>query len=156
MADSRHPYGIIDPSKIPETADRILDEFFQITKKLEIRACLAYGTCLGFVRDKKYIIGDNDLDVIAVCDPKQKNMLSQSLQKAGFAKGRTFPANNHFPKDKILLDIWFRESKGFYFKFGNVKYKGKVYSIPHPVGDYLTACYTVWKTKANIHGRGHV
>lgn len=146
-----HPYGIIDPSKIPEIADKILDEFFQITEQLKIKACLAFGLCLGFVRDGEYLEGDNDLDVIAVCDKEDRDKLVSLLERSEFNQGRTFRHkgydNTHFHKNKILVDIHFREVEGSYSNFESVQYKKKTYFVPYPVEKYLSLCYSNWKIK---------
>lgn len=150
MSRKKYPYGIVGPSTILEIADRILDEFFEITEQLGIKACLAAGLCLGFVRDGGYIDGDNDLDVVAVCVGDERERLVKTLKERGFNAGRSFPSphnNAHFHKDRILIDIFFREAKGFYLKFENVQYKGKPYPIPAPVAKYLSACYSNWKIK---------
>ena len=150
MSRKKHPYGIVDPSIIPETADKILDDFFQITEQLKIRSCLAAGLCLGFVRDGGYIDGDNDLDVVAICVGDKKDKLINTLKEHNFSLGRSFPPphnNAHFHKDKILIDIFFREAKRFYSEFESVQYKGKLYPIPSPIGEYLSTCYTNWKIK---------
>ena len=143
------PYGVVAPSAIPDIADRILDEYFQIMKNLKIRTCLSYGLCLGFVRDGKYIDGDNDLDLVAVINNDSRDILVKAMTENGFNEGKTFgtePIRNiHFYKDKILVDVFFRRPGKFYVRFDEVKYKGKTYPIPHPIEDYLSACYTNWK-----------
>ena len=146
----QYPYGILEPADIPEIADRILGKFFQIAKQSKIRACLAYGLCLGFVRDGTYIEGDNDLDIIVVNNGEEKSKLIDAFEKNGFTQGRSFspPYNNtHFHKDRILVDIYFRELKKFYSNFDSVQYKGKAYPTPSPIEEYLSACYTNWKIK---------
>ncbi len=148
----QYPYGILEPSGIPEIADGILDEFFQITEQLKVRACLAYGLCLGFVRDGAYIEGDNDLDVVVVSNGEGKIKLMNALKKNGFTQERSFspPYNNtHFHKDRILVDIYFRELKRFYSNLDSVLYKGKAYPTPDPIKEYLTACYGIWEIKEN-------
>lgn len=150
MSRKKHPYGIIDPSIIPETADKILDEFFQIAKQLKIRTCLAAGLCLGFVRGGGYIDRDNDLDVVAICSGNKRDKLINSLKEHGFSSGRSFspPHNNaHFHKNRILVDIFFRKEKRFYFRFESIQYKGKSYFIPSPIKEYLSICYSNWKVK---------
>ena len=143
-----YPYGILEPAKIPEIADGILDEFFQIAGQVKIRAFLVFGLCLGFVRDGGYIEGDNDLDVGVICSEESKDRLINSLKENGFNQGKSCRHNNtHFYKNKILVDIYFRESGEFYSKFDSVQYKGKQYPTPSPIEGYLSACYSNWKIK---------
>lgn len=143
-----HPYGIIDPFLQVDVTDNILDEVFQITEQLKIKACLACGVCLGFIRDGMYIEGDNDLDVITICNDEKKHILIDSLKKNGFNQGRSYPSHNtHFYKNKVLVDIFFFKATGFYSHFDSVQYKGKLYPIPSPVEKYLSACYFNWKVK---------
>ncbi len=151
------PYGVIEPSKAVETADKVLNVYFAITKKLKIRSCIAYGICLGFIRDGGYIPGDNDLDVIAFTETGAYSVdLIEALKRYGFKKGQAFsqPANNiHFYRDEILLDVFFRQPTGLYAKLGRVKYKDKVYLAPSPVNAYLSSCYDNWGVKANQDGK---
>ncbi|GAF83446.1 unnamed protein product, partial [marine sediment metagenome] len=63
MGDKWHPYGNIDPFKIPEMADKLLNEYWDIAESLGIQSFLCFGTCLGFVRDGGHMIGDNDIDI---------------------------------------------------------------------------------------------
>ncbi len=150
MSRKKHPYGIIDPSIIPEIADKVLDEFLRITEQLKIRACLAAGLCLGFVRDGGYIDGDNDLDVIAICTGDERDKLTGILMEYDFVPGRSFPSphnNAHFHKNRILVDVFFRKEKRFYFRFESIRYKEKLYPVPSPVEEYLNICYTNWKVR---------
>jgi len=144
----RHPYGIIDPCLQVDAVDNILDEVFQITERLKIKACLVFGLCLGFVREGRYLENDNDLDVGVICNGKNKKILISSLKKNGFNQGRSYRYNNiHFYKNKVLVDIFFLEARGFYSKFDSVQYKGKRYPVPHPTKEFLSACYSNWKIK---------
>ena len=146
----KQPYGTVSPALHPAVADSVLDEFFQIIKQLKMVAVLEYGLCLGFVRDGKYIEGDNDLDVGVVCSDSKKRKLITRLEEQGFIRGRSFyQSNTHFYKNKILVDVHFRTSDyGFYTKLENVSYKGKEYPVPSPVGAYLTIRYSNWQIKA--------
>ena len=144
------PYGIKGPSTIPAVADTILDEFIGIAKELRLPVYLAFGLCLGFVRDKGYIVGDNDLDVAVVTPtggftPDMGDM----LKKHGFTRKQAYPPpsnNTHFIKNNILLDIYSRNNGGFYIAGSTVEYKKRVYPVPHPVEAYLTNVYDTWKT----------
>ncbi len=144
----KHPYGIIDPFLQVNIADSILDEIFQITGQLKIKTCLVFGLCLGFIRDGGYIEGDNDLDIGVICDEEKKNILINSFKKNGFNQERSCRNNNiHFYKNKVLVDIFFLEAKGFYSDFDSVQYKGKAYPVPCPVKEFLNACYSNWRIK---------
>ena len=150
------PYGIKAPQTIPKVADMILDEYFEVMGELDIRGCLAYGLCLGFVRDGGYIKGDNDLDVVVLLDDKAtRDKLHVALSTRGYLMGGQFPPpdnNSHYVRDNILLDIFIRKPEGLYKEFGSVTYKGKEYPVPHPVEDYLAACYKDWTTKLEEQG----
>lgn len=140
-----HPYRNIDPFKIPETADKLLNEYWNIAEALEIKTFLYLGTCLGFVRDGGYIIADNDID-IGILGGIGK--LTAKLIENGFVKKAIGPTNMHFLKYGILLDIYFGfPDQRFFQSFDKVTYKGKTYNVPHPVEEYLKARYGDWKTK---------
>lgn len=151
------PYGTKEPSTIPKAADEVLGEFFQIVKELKVRACLAFGLCLGFVRDKDYIPGDNDLDLVML---GKTGMLTPDIAKVfrkhGFTRktGYPPPSNNvHFIKKNILLDIYFRQTGEYYKRLGLVKRNGIIYPIPYPTDEYLTKCYGDWRKKGTISAR---
>lgn len=144
MAKQR-PYGTQEPAKIPDVADKVLNEFFSVAKSLKLSTCLVFGLCLGFVRDGKYIPGDNDLDVAIVTAANVLPALSGVLIKMGFKRGRMYHKNVHFYRDNTLLDIYIRKPHGFYVQFDKIAYKGKDYAIPHPVEDYLERVYANWK-----------
>jgi len=138
-----HPYGNIDPFKIPDTADKLLNEYWDIAEALEIKTFLCLGSCLGFARGDIYIIGDNDIDVGILSGLEE---LTAELVKNGFINRRTYGMNRHFLKYGILLDIYFKySSQNFFQSFDKVNYKGRDYNVPHPVEDYLKARYGDWK-----------
>lgn len=133
-----------------EVADNILNEIFLITKQLEIKTLLSLGTCLGFVRDGGYIEGDWDLDLIVIYKWEERDFLIDALKANDFALMRikTDRKHIHLKKNRTAVDIWFRAgSEKFYSSFDSVVYKGKKYPVPHPVEEYLAACYTNWKVK---------
>ena len=142
-------FRTIDPFLQVENADKILDEVFQIAGEQKMNPFLLWGLCLGFVRDGGYIKGDNDLDIGVVCNGKrERQALAAILRKNGFTHGTPNRLHNiHFRKNKVLVDIYFLEAEGFYSSFDSVKYKGKIYSVPRPIEDFLTASYSNWKIK---------
>lgn len=141
------PYDTVGPAAAVNEADKILNEYFQITGKLGIRACLIYGLCLGFVRDGAYLAVDNDLDVAAIVNEEEWIALTQTMIRNGYEQKDVFPLDQHthFVKNRILIDIYWRKAKGFYAQFETVRYKGKMYSVPYPIDKYLTAVYSNWR-----------
>ena len=141
-----HPYGNIDPFKIPEIADKLLNEYWDIAEALGIKTFLYLGTCLGFVRDGGYIMGDNDIDVGILGEIGE---LAIRLTENGFAKKRIWPDRNyHFLKYGVLLDVYFGfPDRRFFQSFDKVMHKGRAYNVPYPVEDYLKAKYGDWKTE---------
>ncbi len=144
-----HPYGNTDPFKVPEFADNLLNEYWDIAEALKIETCLIYGTCLGFVRGDGWIIGDNDIDVFILGDIFK---LTSELVKNGFSCRVTGhePPNAHFLKYNILFDIFFDHPpfEEFLKSFDEIEYKGRIYNVPHPVEEYLVRAYGDWKTPA--------
>jgi len=154
MIDKQFPYGVTSPASIPETADRVLDEYFEITARLGIRAAIILGVCCALYRDGEYFPGDNDIDVVAIVgDDLDRKYLIKKLIAAGFLMGRTYRTNNtHFVKDGILLDVFWRTGREpFYREFGSVPYKTTAYPIPSPIDEYLTACYGDWRISNPDH-----
>lgn len=148
MKKGWHLYGNIDPFKIPDIADKVLNEYWDIADTLKIKTFLFEGTCLGFVRDGGYIFADNDIDV-GILGGKIEE-ITVELVKAGFEHKRDWCENNrHFVKYDILLDVyyifypWERE---LLQPFDSVTYKDRVYNVPHPVEEYLKQNYGDWKT----------
>jgi len=147
MKHSRHPYGNTNPCLVPKVADKVLNEYCDITENLEIETFLCFGTCLGFKRDGGYIMGDNDIDV-GIMDGIEK--LQVRLIKNGFVIKRRGRWRWHFLKHKILLDVWSDAPGKFrhYFQsFDKITHRGRVYNVPHPVEEYLKAIYGDWKTR---------
>lgn len=148
MKKGWHLYGNIDPFKIPDTADKVLNEYWDIADALKIETFLFEGTCLGFVRDGGYIIADNDIDVGILGSLEE---LTARLVKDGFEhKTDWCEKHRHFLKYSILLDVsyplhpWQLE---LLHSFDKVTYKGRAYNVPHPVEDYLKQNYGDWRIK---------
>lgn len=138
-----HPYGNVDPFANPESADKLLTEYFAIAERLNIQTFLYYGTVLGFVRDGGYIEADNDIDVGILSGLPE---LTAALVNSGFIHVVTVEKNSHFLKYGILLDIYFIfSSHSFLQSFDQVVYKGRSYNVPHPVHEYLKSRYGDWR-----------
>lgn len=150
---NNYPYETINPSSQPEVADEVLNEIFLITAQLEIKVFLAFGTCLGFVRDGGYIEGDNDLDIGIIGGRRERGLLINSLKRNGFYWGERVRhyhfVHDHLIKNKILTDFYLFYPGRFYFQFDYVQYKIRGYPIPHPVKKYLSICYSNWKIQEN-------
>jgi hypothetical protein len=147
---SLHDY--IAPHLQITVADKVLKEVFLITKYVGLKAFLVFGTCLGFVRDKRYIKGNHALDIGVICEWKEKDVLKNALKMNSFILKKSKPHSGHivYGKKKVLIDLWFyTESEKFYSKFDYVTYKRKKYPVPHPVEKYLSACYSNWEIKEN-------
>lgn len=127
-------------------ADKILKEWDEICKDLNIPHFLYLGTCLGFYRDGGYIKNDEDIDVGILGGEKNVEKLAEKLIQHGFTTEDEYK-NKHWYKNGIMLDIWsyFAEFQDFLESFDEVRYKGRVYNIPHPVEEYLEKEYGNWK-----------
>ena len=144
--DKWHPYGNLDPFVLPAAADRALDEFFLISKQVDVFSFLLYGTCLGLYRDGGYIEGDQDLDVGSIGDVPS---LVRDPLKAGFRMIALVATNVHFLKYGIILDLWFSFPSVEYFQSPDkFMYKNKSYNFPSPLEDFLASEYGDWKTKS--------
>lgn len=142
----------VAPFKQIEVTDNILDEVILIMKQLKIRTFLAFGTCLGFVRDGGYIEGDRDVDLGIIYSWEERKSLVKVFMANNFIVRRISGKyrNVHFLKNKVWIDIFFfPEDREFYSKFDYVRYKNKEYPVPHPVEEYLSRCYSNWRTKEN-------
>lgn len=138
-----------------EKADKILHEFGDVCASLDIDFCVVFGTCLGFYRDKGYIIGDHDLDVMPMCSDKKFIELIKTLQQRGYVwrlgvSGMRW--YGHAFKNDILLDIWrehndllgrldLKRLQTFFRSLDIIEYNGRTYKIPGPVVKYLEFLY---------------
>lgn len=138
-----------------EKADRILHEFGDVCKLLGIDFYVVFGTCLGFYRDKGYIDGDKDLDLMPVCSDAKFVNLIHTLQLRGYVwrlgvSGMRF--YGHAFKNDILLDIWrehndllgrldLKRLQTFYRSHETVEYNGRTYWTPTPIVGYLEFLY---------------
>jgi len=135
-----------NPCDVKETADKILDEFVAIAELLHIQYFLAFGTCLGMVRDGGYIQGDGDIDVGVFCTELELKKLTRTLVRYGFKVYQDHSVNRHFHKNQVCLDVWYKwHTQPFPRKLGKIVYNNKTYSLPYHRDEYLTTCYGNWR-----------
>lgn len=126
-------------SDAKERADKVLEEWDDICKELNVDHFLILGTCLGFVRDKGYIKEDHDIDVGV--RPENFSAVSRQLVARGFILVDNLGYGAHFWKDHIWLDVLTSTGNKFLTAFDKVSYNGRIYDIPHPVEQYLEFQY---------------
>ena len=142
------------PSDYKKDADKALFEFDDIAKKTEIQYFLIAGTCLGFVRDKGYIKGDNDIDIGIKCSGEKREEFFRELEKSGFIKNGVPCArpgiNIHFLKNKILVDVFFagkNVENPYADSFRKIPYNNREFNVFKKTEEYLTHVYGNWKIK---------
>lgn len=142
------------PSTAKQDADKVLFEFDDIARKMGILYFLVAGTCLGFVRDKGYIKGDNDIDIGIKCGGEKREEFFTELQKSGFIKDGVPCArlgiNRHFLKNKILIDVFFAGKNienPYAGSFRKIVYNGRAFDIFAKAEEYLAHIYGNWKIK---------
>lgn len=139
---------MVHPCDAKEVADAVLEEWDDVCKEMGIKHMLILGTCLGMVRDKGYIKGDNDIDVWI----EQKNIekLKTLMRKRNYKLGKHWGTNQHFRKEGVLLDVWW--DSDFPNPLDEITYNGRVYNVPHPIEEYLKKCYGDWKIPSKRKG----
>jgi len=147
----------INPYSAAHLADKMLEEFDDICRELDIPYCLVFGTCLGFYRDDSYISSDNDIDVKAIYINHDSSPLQQALIVHGFSpSGAPHFEDKHYRKHGILLEVTELRRDGpvyiidayipsvddFRFtSFDHVTHGGRTYKVPHPIESYLVWQY---------------
>lgn len=125
-------------------ADKILEDFVDVCDDLNVRYCLAYGTCLGFYRGGGYISYDSDIDVWVECDPAGDEKFHVMLERLR-ALGFVFLSDHHrFCRNNVWLDIFRGNYEGilsFVESFDTIIYNKRTYNLPHPVEEYLEHTY---------------
>lgn len=140
---------IISPHDAKVAADRVLEDFDDLCKILDIDYFWVAGTCLGFYRDGGYIPKDKDIDIGIFCNDEKFMLLVERLEGLGFVNIPQGGKPQWFIRDNILLDVCridiFARLRFFtptFFKaFDVITYNGRIYKIPHPVEKYLEHCY---------------
>jgi len=89
--EKRMPMGV-------ENADKALSDVDDLLKELGVRACVAFGTCVGLYRDGKLIRHDWDLDLMSLAEDNEKiENNQQKILDAGFTN---FKRKQDIPKWK--------------------------------------------------------
>lgn len=141
-------------------ADSVLFEFIDLCYNRHLVPFICLGTALGFHRNNGYLHGDPDIDVFVLCQKDVRTSLFNDLTTNGFVlnsiPGSDPSLNVHTVKNKILLDVWFKQRKDFMsFYQGNnyILYKNRKLRLPNDIENYLTSIYGNWKspskTRAN-------
>jgi phosphorylcholine metabolism protein LicD len=152
----------INPEDDLRTAKTILE-------KLDVSWYLAFGTALGFYRDKDFIKGDTDIDIAILADKdtpfgeimdkfQEEYQLIRSVTKDGKIYQMCFQGYDYF-----IIDICFfyRNDDVYESYCEGGKWEDKVdtvsltkelqtkygnYPIPFHIEEYLTARYGDWQT----------
>lgn len=149
---------MVNPYKVRELANKLLESWDDICNELEIPHLLIYGTALGFYRDKGYMKHDNDVDLRLVCNKdKWVNFKERFIAKNHLRV--TYPVGCSFwldlPEGSLLFSIERSPIVGLiihdtgqeflvpalYHKFDTVEYNGRKYNVPSPIEEYLEIRY---------------
>ena len=132
----------------------ILKEFLESQK---IRYYIDCGTLLGAVRDKNFIKGDTDVDImvskVGIQHIRSKMFV---LEKLGFISFRN-------SRDSMSMSLLRKgEYIDFYTFWTNIPFElikypflGTTFPIPKYYEEYLTESYVIWKTPSPDKGPGN-
>lgn len=139
------------PYFVKKEANKILEECDDICNNLNIVHFLWYGTCLGLVRDKTWIMTDRDIDVGIICSKEKYLELITQLKKKEYKK-----YEEGYLKNQLELDIYYKrfpkKSEKFLCTFEEITYNKRTYKVPSPVNEYLECIYgETWKILRQKH-----
>lgn len=178
--DGFHQREIINPCDALPKAKQCLEEFKKVCEDSKIKFCLWYGTALGAYRDKTFIQGDHDIDILIILKKQSYeeilDTLTEELCKFGWEELWIHPEGQcHYFKDGILIDVWFmRKDKQAYIpltRYGSknihakeidswdrkhfgrldeIEFMDSVYPIPAYIEECLSRRYDAWEERLLI------
>jgi len=149
--------------------------FFNITNNAGFRPFLAFGSLLGFVREKKFITWDKDLDICFLLPETDVKKLEKLLSESGFkiliscADKIPYIMKCRLSGDHPVIDIAFFIKKGDKlltygafsrgsvvryrtpFSLQEAEYYGVKIRIPENPEIFLTENYGDWRSPRRIH-----
>lgn len=141
--------ALINPYEAKEITDKILEDWDDACKSLNIPHFVFMGTCLGFHRDGGYIKSDTDLDVGVLCSPDTLKELFKALREKEIKQEGWMICNVNVQRGHVMLDIWHIFGPlhmAFLTKLDTVTYNGRTYNTPSPPEGYLEFAYNDWRT----------
>lgn len=132
-----------------KNADKILIEVIDLAKSFKIESFLLGGTALGFVRNKRWLRTEIDIDIGLICKKETRDLFFEELIKRGYRRlGYRSWRNAWFKKEHLKIDLHFEYPSNwdsFLEKFEQIDYKGKTYNVPSPLRDYFKLLYGNWE-----------
>jgi len=166
---------MVELKKIERITNNTLRYFDNIMNKNNIEYILFAGTCLGFYRDKGYIKGDNDIDIIIKFESKdQVDKIINIMTKEGFSLtqknsivneriikkyGEVYSNLNFHNSYYVLIDIFFAYKIDNYYyihtkwrfestlldELGTLEYHYMKFKVPKNIEKYLDDIYINWR-----------
>ena len=145
-----------------------LFDLSEILNNFEVPFCLAFGTLLGAIRDKDFIDGDPDVDIMIMERNEEmlvQALLSDSLKACGLEVVRADQWLASVAREQCYVDCYlFRPhddgtSKCWSYWIETdrlehpewIGFLGKQFRIPKDPESYLSRIYGNWKVKADTH-----
>ena len=174
-----HPsFADTNREKTPASSEEAVADFLaaiEILDANEINYCITHGTCLGLIRDQKFIPWDFDADIGVIINEKRSkahSILSSQFEKNGFTivKYNLTKTQLGITRNGFIIDLNFYSKVGPFYvarwhhdfinfnKFlgttGVIRWNGKEIATPARVTDYLISMYgRNWRTPKHYNFR---
>ena len=143
---------------------KYLQEIKKLLDKNGVKWFVAFGTALGFYRDKDIIKGDSDFDIVVLADGRDLSFIDDFPYRVIRTVNSDKPYQKCFQsEDNVIIDICFfyREGDEYYTKTPQGQFRDKVsvigdlqairtkygtFPFPEKMPEYLTTRYGDWKT----------